>query len=486
MSSNKQVSKNIFFSGLTVLLSLSVILLLIIAARSFSVEDFGKINFGISFARLFAFIYSYGFLGYSIREISKHRSLAEKYLVNIQALKLILIAITFILMVIVLNIMNYDTEYQMVIYVFAFVQFINSINNTFRYIFRAYEKFQYETIALTIERIIIFLLGVLFIFLQKGIFHFALAFLAGRIVGTVVSFIMTKRLGVNFGNEFDLQFSKNLMVVSFPFAITVVLFSIYSAVDTFMLSILKGEVEVGIYNAAYRLLESSILVPSIIADAFYPRFSIEAKNSKDAVVNLYGKSIKYMFIIACPVVAITLALGPQILNLLYGEAYLNSLRNLQILFGAFLFLSVARVGKTLLDSINKQKMSAYLFGVTVLLNIFLNIFLIPQYGSDGASMATFISEFVYFVSTILILGKNGYQTHLFKNGSRPFIAATSIGALIYYYSDINIFLLIPVGMVIYFMLLTILQTWDEEERSIFSLSRLKQKFFKKYAVNFEK
>ncbi len=474
--SSKQVSKNIFFSGLTVFTSLSVIFLLIIAARSFSVEDFGKINFGISFARLFAFIFSYGFLGLSIREISKERKLAEKYLVNIQVLKLILIAVTFTLMVIILNLMNYNTEYQMVIYAFAFAHFITSLNATFRYVFRAYEKFQYETITLTIERVLIFLLGALFIHLQKGILYFAIAFLAGRVVGTIVAYIMSKRLGVNFENEFDLQFSKNLMVVAFPFAITTVLFSIYSAIDTFMLSILKNDVEVGIYNAAYRLLESSILVPSIIADAFYPRFSVEIKNSRDAVENLYGKSIKYMFIIACPVVAIILVLGPQILNLVYGEAYLSSLQNLQILFGAFLFLSIARLSKTLLDSIDKQKMSAYLFGLTVIVNILLNSFLIPRYASDGASMATFISEFVYFVSTIYILKRNGYKSHLFKNGIKPLVAAALIGAIIYTYSEVNIFLLIPVGMIIYFILLTLLQTWDEEEKSLLRLNKLFSRF----------
>ena len=59
MSDIKQISKNIIFSGISVLTSLFLAIILIVAARSYGVEDFGRISFGLAFPELFTFIYAY-------------------------------------------------------------------------------------------------------------------------------------------------------------------------------------------------------------------------------------------------------------------------------------------------------------------------------------------------------------------------------------------------------------------------------------------
>ena len=127
---------------------------------------------------------------------------------------------------------------------------------------------------------------------------------------------------------------------------TTVLFSLYASIDTFMISVLKNDTEVAIYGAAYRLLESSIILPALIADAFYPRFSIQNSMSKNSVIELYHRGIKYICIIALPVATVVLVLGDQIITFIYGLKYLDSVINLRILFSAFLFLLQCRGNST--------------------------------------------------------------------------------------------------------------------------------------------
>jgi len=149
-------------------------------------------------------------------------------------------------------------------------------------------------------------------------------------------------------------------------------------------------------------------------------------------------------------------------------------------------LSIARLCKALLDSINKQKVSAYLFGSTVLVNIIANGLLIPKFGATGASTATFFSELLYFGSTLYILKRNGFSNQLLRISIKPLLAVITMAAVLLGIDQVNLVFRIILSSSVYLGLLFLLKTWDEEEKSIFSWDNLKQKFFKKYAVKFGK
>ena len=454
------------YSGLAALTNIFTVLVLLAAARFYGVEKYGMISFGLSCSALFGFISGYGFMQLSIREVAKDKSLASKYASNITVLKSTLKIVSFVLLIIFLNLFEYPYEVRVVVYVFSFATFFRSFSFTFRYLYRAFEKFELEAITLGLERTFILLAGLLVIYLRLSIVYFALAFLLIRVLGAVFTYTITNRRLIRISPEIDCNFCKHLFIVAFPFAITSFLFSIYSSIDTVMISFMKDQTQVGLYNAAYRLFEGIILLPSIITDSFYPRFSIQNKVSKVAVLDLYKRAGKYIGVISLPITALVIVTGEEIISLIYGAEYLESVLTMKVIFIAFLFLSMARLCNTLLNSINRQKESAYLYTATVIINIIMNIILIPEYGATGAAFATIISEFVYFFLSYLLLHKYGYSSSLLKIWIRPFTACFFMSGLLLFSNELNLILRILLGMITYFLTLCLLGTWDRDEREL--------------------
>lgn len=466
MSDIKKVKNNLVFSGFAALTNIFLFLTLLAAARFYGVVNYGILSFGLSCSALFGFIFGYGFMQLSIREIAKDKSLAAKYAGNITIMKCALKILSFVLLIIFLNLFDYPFEVRIVVYILSFAAFFRSFSFTFRYLYRAFEMFQLETLTLGLERAFILLAGLLVIYLKLSIVYFALAFLAVRILGAIFTFITTNKNITKMSLNFDYSFSRNIMIVAFPFAITTFLFSIYSSIDTVMISLIKNQAQVGLYNAAYRIFEGLIFLPAIIADAFYPRFSIQNKVSKKAVIDLYKRASKYICVISLPITASAIVLGHKVISFIYGVEYLDSVLIMKILFVAFFFLSVARLYNTMLNSIDRQKESAYLFAGTVVINIIVNVLLIPKYGATGAAFATVFSESVYFVSSHCLLLRYGYRNSLFRISIRPVAATLIMTGFFLLTVEINLIFQLVCGGIIYFAALFFLGTWDKDERSL--------------------
>ncbi len=437
----------------------------IYAARYLGVEGFGVLSFAIAFTGIIVLLADIGIKNLTIREIARDKTQAAKYLGNISILKLLLVLVTFFVVIVVSNFLGYPHQTTMVIYIITASFVLRSFSEMFYSIFQAFEKMEYASLGGILDSILMFFGVLIAIKLNLEIVTFVTIYLITSIITLLYSsFICIHKFAIP-QIEVNLAFWKQLLEESIPFWLTSVFIIIYFRIDMVMLSVLKNDMVVGWYAAPYRLVDSLSLLPSLIMAVMYPLFSKYYINSTESLNLAFQKSLKILIIIALPIGLGTTLLAKEIILLIYGSDYFESIIALQVLAWAGVLGIINFTPATLLNSINKQRplMIFTFIGATV--NIILNFLLIPTMSYVGAGIATIITEFIVGV---LIL----YEVYRFQPESlidAPITIAKSVtatifmGFFIFAFKQYTILLLIPLAAILYFILLFMLKILRKDE-----------------------
>ena len=177
------------------------------------------------------------------------------------------------------------------------------------------------------------------------------------------------------------------------FGFYVVLANSIGFLNTNINSILIGyylnPIEVGIFAVAALLAQTLMLVPTAVQAVTNPvTANLYGKGDLRGVRSVFYSTLKKSFIISAGSAVLLAVCGPYIISLLFGEKFLTSyIPLLVLLLGYVIGASFAAVGTTL-SSIGKVHILYRISIVCVVLNIILNILLIPSFGITGAAIAT--------------------------------------------------------------------------------------------------
>ena len=390
-------------------------------ARYLGAEFFGILSFAMAFALIFGVFADLGLQTLSVREIARNKTLTGKYLRNIAAIKLILGLIVVIFIAIVLRFTHYPFETVYVIYLISISVLLNSFNNMFYAVYQAHEKMKYIGIANVLNSVLMFSGVIAFIYLKLNIIDFAYVYLLSAILilifnlinivrGGFIKLNATKnkedRIGDKIEDKIDFKFWKNLLKNSIPFGLISIFVIIYFKIDSVMLGVMKTDKAVGYYSAAYRLIDVlTALVPAVIFSAIFPVMS-QYLNFNDKLKKIYIFSFKLSLFAGAGIAIFTLLFARYIIIAVYGSGYAGSIISLQILVWAFFVMCISSVTSGLLSSVNKQNIVTVGAGAGALINVGLNLLLIPIYSLNGSAAATVITEI--FMAVLYI-----YQTAKF-------------------------------------------------------------------------
>ena len=463
------IIKNTTFLSIANLISYIIgFFTLIYTARYLGAEGFGILSLALAFTGLFGVFIDLGLNTLTVREVSKEKSFTNKFLVNTALIKLIFSILTFILIVIIINVIGYPQKVAYVIYLITISLIIGSFSGIFNAIFQAYQKMEYQSISIIITSILM-LGGVLIIIYYKlGIIFFAslyiitnLAILLYCIIIYVLKFSLPKI-------EFDINFWKQLLKVSWPFAITGIFVTIYYYIDSILLSVMVGNDVVGWYNAAYRLIIVLLFIPIVINTVIFPVMSQLYIESKNSLRLAYEKYFKYMAIIGIPTGFGVTLLSNKIILLIFGSGYTNSIIALQILVWSSVFIFMSGAFARLLEVSNKQLILTKIALVCAILNILLNIILIPKFSYIAASIVTVLTEGIALLLVLKVTSKMGYGLYRKEISFLTKIIFGSIimSIFIMYFIDLNLLTLILMSSLIYFIVIYLIKVFDEDDITI--------------------
>ena len=435
-------------------------------ARSLRKDDFGVFSFGFAFSMIAVIIADFGLSLLLVREISRDKKSASKYLSNSIYAKIILSVITLILAILFFEIIDYSKEVKIVAYVMLLFTLLQSFTEIYFSIYRAFEKMYYDALIKILRMAL--LLAAVFYLIKKGygIAAISMAFLVTEIIILIMAAILTYTKFVRISFRFDYRVIKRLIENSSIFFFSVVFTTIYLYIDQIFISKLRGTTEVGVYSAAANIVIMLIFIPQMYVNSIFPVISRFYITSKKSLKLAYEKSFKYMFVLGLSIATGIYVLSDKIIFLLYGKEFIEAVIVLKVLTGySFLKFLNPVTGYTLI-AINKQGTRLFGQASAAVINIVLNIILIPKYGIVGAAIATLVTEIIFFIIYSGFISKYGFGFQfLWSFIYKPLLAA---GIMVFSLQFIdNLYLAVFIGCLIYVAMLLILRILDNEDKRIF-------------------
>lgn len=180
---------------------------------------------------------------------------------------------------------------------------------------------------------------------------------------------------------------------AWPFGFAGLFYLVYYQSDIILLKYLSGSDAAGIYNVAFTIMGAVYILPNVIYQRFLlPKYHRWANHDRSRFLQVYRIGNGSMLLIGGVTTGVMLLIVPFLIPTLFGTAYKSAIGLLSIL--AFCapvrFLSTS-VGATLVTQEHMRRKIFYM-GSVALVNLALNLLLIPLYAAIGAAISTLISE----------------------------------------------------------------------------------------------
>ena len=190
---------------------------------------------------------------------------------------------------------------------------------------------------------------------------------------------------------------RSLVTSAAPLGVAVVLATIYFQVDVLMLGAMVDEASAGVYQAAVSILLLAYLVPESISVALVPAFSRAAVEDKARLAGTFSRAATDLASVGIGAGLVLLTMGPLIAAILYPSMTGAGLL-LQVLAFACLFRFVSYALSSLMPSIGHGGARLLAAAAATIVNVGLNLVVIPQFGAMGAAFATVVTEVVLLLS----------------------------------------------------------------------------------------
>src|SRR3989338_690131 len=325
MDTVKRISRNIFFQSISEFTVKGLqVLELAYLARYLKEAEFGKFSFAVAFTTIALIFIDLGLNPLFVREISRKKELAGRYISHAVVIKSTLSFVAFIAVILIVNLMGYPDDIRKIVYVMFASVILKSFTDNFSSIFQAFEEMRWDSLLKIIRAVI--LTGLVFFSLAKGYSLLTIVWMYAAteiiVLSLCILILFTKFIKSMVKVQKDILI--NLAFESLPFALTVLFYSIYFYIDSVMLSYMRGVYEVGIYSAAYSLTLALIFIPTIYINSIFPSLSKFYVNSMESLKFAYKKSLLYISVVALPMTIILFFLSEEIIYFLYGGEFSNS------------------------------------------------------------------------------------------------------------------------------------------------------------------
>lgn len=423
-------------------------------ARNVGPEMVGKYFFALSFTTIFSIFVDIGLSPILIRETAKYKEKSTKYYNNIMSLKIVFSILTIIAVFAVINLLGYDGLTKELVYIASIVMVFDSLTLTSYGILRSYQILKYEAIGIIAYQIITVGLGAIVVFTLKSLPLLIGVLALSSVLNAIYSFILAHRVsGIKFKFTIDNKFAKYALMAAFPFFLAGVFNRVYTHIDTILLSKLAGDAYVGWYGVANKLVFALQFIPSAFVASIYPAMSNYFEHSKDKLKRTFERSLIYLMVISIPICYGTIALSEEIVSKLYGEGFLNSIFPLDLLMISLVFVFLYFPIGSLLNASGRQKRNTANMGIAMIINVILNIILIPKINMAGAAAASIASQAVMFILGMYYANKvikYDKKLLLFKTFQNVLTATIMFGGIIYLKTYINWIILIPFATIFYY------------------------------------
>jgi O-antigen/teichoic acid export membrane protein len=453
---------------------LSSSILFILVGRLIGPEEAGIFNLGVTYYTILLALSTLGLHELLIREIAPKRDESGYYLVNYTILRLASSIILYIGLLLFLQLnLPYSEETKSVLLIMSLAIFPEAVFSLCQAFFIAFEKQAAPTLSALLNAAI--RLGLGFYLLQNGAGAVTVAWVLP--LSTTLSLLvfppaiiqLTRSLPQSVRPRFDRKFSLQQLGLTSGFVLLEVFQTLNFQADTFIISMMLTEADLGYYGASQTVLAGVLMIPVAIRMALYPLMARFGSEDENKLHHLYHKASQYMLVIGLPLAAgVTLLAAPTI-TLLFGPDFAPAIPALQISAWAMVFALINVPSARLMLVYGRQTPASWLRGIATVASVGFNLLLIPRLGINGAAVARVLATAIFFFLIYGYVQRYLMCDALLPMVVRPAIATLVMSGIVWYLKDS--FLLIPIaaGIVVYGVVLILLGGVSEEDRAYFRL-----------------
>lgn len=371
-------------------------------------EVYGNYFALISFSFLMNIFLDAGITNFNTRNIAQHGQLLQKHFSNIIIVRLLLAFAYLVLILGVGILMGYSSDQLVVLSILGFNQILVAFILYFRSNLAGLHLFVQDSMISVLDRLLLIVIcGTL---LWGGItsqpfaiewFVYAQTFAYG--FTAVVAFLLVFRQSGRLQLKLNVPFTYAILKQSAPYALLILLMSVYYRSDSVMLERMlpDGAYHAGVYAQGFRFFEAANMLAYLFAALLLPIFSRMIKQG-EGVSELLRLSFKILISGALILGLACVFYAEPLLNLRYDSVSPQATQSFAVLMLCFIAVCSTYIFGTLLTANGSLRLLNYMAAGGVVLNVVLNLILIPKYFALGSASASLITQALTAIAQIIL------------------------------------------------------------------------------------
>lgn len=437
--------------------------------RALGKNGFGEYTTIITFLSFFAIAADLGLTLVTAQMISGHKEQENKILGNLFGLRLSSALLFIGLAPVLIYFFNYSQEIKLGVLLASASFIFTALNQIMIGLFQNRLKMGRSAWAEILSRFILIIGVILSIRYDWGLQGMVISTSAASLASFLLHFYFARHFA-NIRPRFEMFWWKKITALSWPIAITISFNLIYLRADTLILSLIKTSEEVGLYGAAYKIIDVLSSLPFMFAGIILPLLAVawQQQNHKN-FHKILQKSFDYLAIAAIPLVIGTQFLADEIIILVAGQDFEEAGTILRVLIWAVAAIFLGNMMSHAVIAIGEQKKVIKLYIFTGISSLIAYIFLIPRFSYFGAAAVTIYSEtLIALLSGIFICRRLNFKLNLIGL-SKAIGASLPMGLMLRLWphkiitSSLGLGLTILIAGLIYFIFLWLLKAFTNQD-----------------------
>lgn len=428
-----------------------------IIARIIGVGNTGQYFFALTFTMIFTVVADFGLGPILTRETARYPENSERNLNTVFWTKVVFGLAAYFLVIFFINVFNYAPEVKALVYLSGVTMFFDNLHATFYAIFRARKNLFYESIGIVASQLLTLAIGTVALLMRWPLIWLIAAYTIPSFLNFLYSGYFAHRVyQLRYLFAWNKKLFKSFIVLAVPFALAGIIGRLYSYSDLLLMSKLLTREEMGWWSVPYKITFAFQFIPIALVASIFPVMSGLYLREKEKIGQLFQKSWHYLFVIVFPLSFGLIAVAEPVITKIYRPEFLPSVPVLQVLLVSLIFGFLSFITGALLNASNRQKVQTALMAVALVVNIIINLILLPKVGIIGAALAALVGNIilcaggVYFASRFAVLDFK----RIFKSASQTLWPALIMAVAVYYLSQTMHFVItIPIGAALYCALL---------------------------------
>ncbi len=391
-------------------------------ARYLGPEQYGLFSYVFAFISMFGFFVTLGMdAGYIVKEL-KSNICSKKVLATTFFLKFIGAICAIASISITIRVIENDPLTITLVTIASFI-YLFKIFTVFDIYFQSKVLSKYVVYSNLIALVLVAILRIYFILSSASLTAFIYASVIEIAIASFLYIFFYLKNSDGFTNFYiDLSYGKDILKNTWPLMLSAFLASIYMQIDIIMIKNMLGDSEAGNYAAATRISTLFYFIPVAISASVYPAILDAKKTSEELYYKRFEQLLSFSVIVMLPISFLITFFSKNIINLLYTDTFSLASSVLAIHIWAVVFVFFNTIQSKWYITENLQKLGLIRIMISSLLNIGLNLYLIPLYGISGAAIATLVSfMFAGYFGNVLF-GKKTIKLFIYQTKAIFFLS----------------------------------------------------------------